>query len=359
MPPTAPAPAPSARAPAAEIAFDRQRSLTLPCGRAVVVVPLDGFCQNQLTPDREGRFDDPYGAMSAVLSRVVKSVDGRRPQPSHLADMVTKWPHGSRTLAFLWARTLTYGSACDVAWRCEPKAGGCGHQNRPTVELDELPVAPYDRGLLERGLEVAVRSRAGAEYVFRVRLDSGDSHARYHAALAAKEASIIDAPLAQVVLVSVNSVEAKVGSAKTSLATLLGTTPGDVLDHLRYFVRLLEPRTFLDEAHRAKWVAKANAYLREHCRLPAADVEAPAGGPTGDAEGADGPAEGGGEGGLEAFDGGGTGGADEAPEALLVPQGGVATRFQVACGKCGAASWQSVESTLDFFAPHLKDVVDD
>jgi len=354
MPPSAPST--SARAAASEIAFDRQRSLTLPCGRAVVVVPLDGACQNHLTPDREGRLDDPYGAMSAVLARVVKQVDLRRPQPSHLAEAVRKWPHGSRTLAFLWARTLTYGSACEVAWRCEPKAGGCGHQNRLTVELDELPVTPFDRGLVEQGLLVAVRSTAGAEYVFRVRLDSGDTHARYHAALASKEASIIDAPLAQVEIVSVNAVEAKVGSAKTSLATLLSSTPGDVLDHLRYFVRLLEPRTFLTDAHRAKWVAKANAYLREHCRFVGADGAAPPVPATGEAEGADGPAEGAGEGGLEAFE---SAAADEGPEALLVPQGGVATRLQAACEKCGAASWQSVEGSLDFFAPHLKGVVED
>jgi hypothetical protein len=342
-------------APDGEILFDRQRTVPLPCGRVVTVVPLDGHCQVRLTPDREGRFEDVLGAISDVLARVVKTVDGKRLNPEHLRERIRAWPHGSRMMAFAWSRILTYGSACEVPWTCNargPEGRPCGRSNLTTVELDELPVTPYDAALLGPGLPVTIRSQGGRAYTFRVKVDSAITSEHYANALARKEASPLDAPLAQVVLVAIDGAEVKAPPPKQALATLLDTVPGDVLDHLRQFVMILEPRTFVGDAERARWVEKVNGVLRRFY-VPEAGAEG-----SGDVDGAvvatggDGPAL------PNEESAGGSGGADE-PEALLVPQGGLATRFQVRCEHCGAVSWQTVETSLDFFARHLKGVGDD
>lgn len=353
------APVTSARAPASQIAFDAQRTVHLPCGRVVSVSPLDGECQTLLSPDREGKLDDPLGAISSVLARVVKRVDDRRIDPVHLAKQVVTWPSGSRLLAYLWARVLTYGARCAVPWTCP----SCRHEHEAEVDLDELPVTPYDRTFLARGLVVDIRSRQGREYRFTVRAETGASQARFKAALGRREASPLQGPLSQAVLTHIDGAEVARGQGE-DLASMLRATPADVIDHLLYLVRALEARRFASETHRAQWVAKANAYLLEHCRIEGLAVPAVGGGEASSelapdvADQGEAPEASAGAA-VGDFDVLGAADADEEPAALVVPQGGLATRLQTVCDHCGKPSWHGVDGALDFFFPHVKAAVED
>lgn len=338
-------PLPSVPGPADAVAYDRQKTVLLPCGRVVQLAPLDGECQRRLSPGVDGRLDDPNGAVSDVLARVVKTVDGRRINPDHLRDQVRRWPGASRMLAFAWARALAYGSTCVLEWKC-PGAGGasgtgggdCGASQTTDVDIVDLPVSPLDAGFLRDGLTLThIRS----EVRVRVVCDTGATNDAFSAALARKEAGPLDAGLAQVVEINGRAV-----SAKAPLRDVLAL-PADALVDIRAAINALEPRVFYDEKRRAAWITRTNTRLANafaecsellKARTEAVEMDA-TGATVGDGEAGEGA------------------GAPVSVLALPFAVGGYAMRVQVCCEKCGAVSWQGVAAAPDFFFHHIRQAV--
>lgn len=293
----------------AALTFDANIPLVLPCGRSVILDPFDGHAQKRLTPNREGRFEAPHAAISDVLARCIKQVNGKKYDAKRMHLEAQRMPNGSRVYAFAMARAYTYGSALDLEWKC----AACGADCRHAVELDELPVAHYPDGLLASGFAFTARTRSGSRAI-HVKVGTGETVDAFFAAMTKGDCGPLDAALFQVDAIDDKGVK---------LADLMAL-PGDALSAIRNVVAMMDPRVFLDDASESAWIAKANAYLRELGNdVPAVDDDA------------------------------------EAPEVLGVPQGGMKTRVQVKCKGCGAASWQSVESAPGFFFQHLQPALDE
>ena len=297
-------------------------TVTLPCGRVVLVDPLDGTAQKRLTPNPDGKIPDPQGAVTDVLARCVKQVDGKKYDPKRMRDEMMRLPAGSRMRAFSAARMLTYSSECRVEWKCRVEGDDdkpCNTENSVLKHLDEMPDTRYDAGFLAQGLTVSLASRTGATYAVRLVVDTGTTGAAFSAALTRGDVSVLDAPLAQV---------AEIDGAAVKLTDVLTRLPGDVLDAVRSLVNAMEPRVFATDAARDAWVRKINDLCRV-LGLPVPDDEEPAEG--------------------------------EEPTAptLWLPSGGMAMRFQMACATCGKPTWVSLGSQADFLFRHLRAVMDE
>jgi len=296
--------------------------VVLPCGRVVLVDPLDGASQKRLTPNPDGKIPDPQGAVTDVLARCVKQVDGKRYDPKRMRDEMARLPAGSRMRAFAAVRMLTYSSECRVAWKCralDDDDRPCNHENDVLRHLDEVPDTRYDAGFLAHGLALSLRSSTGTAYAVKLVVDTGATGAAFAAALARDEVSVLDAPLAQV---------AEIDGRAVKLADVLAALPGDVLDAVRAVVNAMEPRVFVSPEARDAWVRKMNDYGRSIGQGVPAEAE---------------PAE----------------GEEPAPPSLWLPQGGMAMRLQVACTKCGKPTWVSLGSQADFLFRHLRSVMDE
>ena len=342
-----PATLPTARADARTLQYDEQRTITLPCGRRVAVTPLDGECQRRLTPNVEGKLDNPNGAITDVLARVVKTVDGVRYPQDRMHQIVRAWPTGSRMRAFAWARTLTYGSSCVLEWEC-----ACGKKCTHEVHLDEIADVAYDPGVLAHGLEVRFRTSVGRLVHARLGVETGITADAFARAVATDKLSQLQSAIAQVRELNGAGPRNTTPAGTAEFLASITAQPGDVVDELGAIARLMEPRTFLDGERERAWTAKA----RERAcgmQLEVNGVPVTDSGGSGDSteggsaegEGAEGEAE----------------GADGGTRALVspVPQGGMRTRVQVRCEDCGRPSWTSVEAAPDFFFRHLRRVAEE
>ena len=297
-------------------------SVTLPCGRVVLVDPLDGLSQKRLTPNPDGKIPDPQGAVTDVLARCVKQVDGKKYDPKRMRDEMARMPSGSRMRAFAAVRMLTYSSECRVVWKCLVRGDDdkpCNHENDVLRHTDEVPDTRYDAGFLAHGLTLTLTARRGDSFKVKLGVDTGATGAAFSAAHARGEVSVLDGPLAQV---------AEINDRAVKIDDVLATLPGDVLDAVRAVVNAMEPRVFVSPEARDIWVRKMNDYGRSLGQDVPAEEE---------------PVE----------------GEEPAPPTLWLPQGGMAMRLQVPCAKCGKSTWVSLESQADFLFRHLRSVMDE
>lgn len=313
-------------------AFDSNLPLSLPCGRHVTVVPLDGHTQKRFSPDREGHFRDVEGALTFAVSRIIKTVNGRTFDPTRMEREALAMPTGSRMRAFMAGRTLTYGAACRFEWQC----AACSRRNETTRDLDAgLPEregaggaarvadaaggrvedVPYSDELLREGFTFKV-PLPRASLTVRVVVDTGATASAFAAAAARGDCGPLDAPLAQIV-----ELDGKPLSKRNPFNDIL-SLPGSTLDAIRRVVGMMEPREFLDAADEHAWIEKANEQLRGYGNdVPETE--------------------------------------EDAAPVLWVPQGGPRLRMHLKCDGCGSRAWAVLSTSPDFFVPHLRSALDE
>lgn len=316
------------------IAFDSHLPVTLPCGRRIVVAPLDGHAQKRLAPDREGKFHDAEGAITFAITRSVKTVDGKTFDAKRMEREALAMPGGSRLRAFMAARTLTYGSACKLDWQCQ-----CGKKNSTTRDLDAgLPErSGGDGGARDKDAERRVEDvaypanwregftfnvpAAGRSLRVKVAFDTGATAVKFDEALARGDVSTIDSALAQVV-----EIDGKPLSVRDPFGDLL-SLPADALNAIRSVVAMMEPREFLDAADERSYIERVNAkfvgYGNSAPDAPASDDD------------------------------------EEVAPKMIVPQGGPRLKMHLRCVGCGRPSWIALTSSPDFFLRHLQELLDE
>lgn len=292
--------------------YDPQKATVLPCGRSIVVKPLDGHAQKRLTPNRDGKFEDLPGAITDALVRSILTLDGKRHTNDRLRDLVRRMPDGSRRRAFMLARTITYGSECRVT----PKCPHCGQDNESAWHLDEIADIAYDPAILADGWTLTLQDHAGKAYRFLIGVESGVTDEQFQKFVTQGHLGPIDRPLALV-----KELDGKVVGPRALL-----DLPGDVLNALRQVHALTEPRTFLSPDHEAAWRAKALDLGRK--LGVTIEREEP------------------------------TEGEDEGDEKLWFPMGGPKTRVQLACRGCSKPFFFSLHDDPSFFFQHIVSALD-
>lgn len=294
------------------ITYDPQKATVLPCGRSIVVKPLDGHAQKRLTPNRDGKFEDLAGAITDALARSIVTLDGKRMTSERTRDAVHRLPAGSRLRAFMLARMITYGSESTLDWKCP----FCEATRTSAFHFDEIPDVPYDAGYLRDGWTLNLKSVVGTEHTFLLQAESGATEALFAKYVTQGHWSALDRAL---------SLVKELDGKPVGPRALLDLT-GDVLNALRQVCDLTTPRLFLSEEHEAAWRAKALDLGRK------LGVAIPRAEPDGDEE--------------------------EGRELLWFPQGGPRTLVQIACSGCSKTFFRPLESDPGFFFQHAAHALD-